>query len=422
MRIPDFKRHSRLLLDVGLLIALRISAITVGLVYVKVYTSRLTTNDLGIFFYLTTLSYLINALLFVPYDYYIQAYCSRAGEHLPWRPVARMTGGVLTAALLLALAAGSLLIVLGQLTVSDVALLYGMAVLLFVCTSLRNLLNNRGHRRIAAAALLIEAVGRISAFLLLLFAFTPSGRVLFGSAAAALVVELLVLTGFAASKLSWTGDSTLPRSSIVATTAPVSISAACNLLQLQGYRTMYPWSGIPTTAALFAVVANIGAAGMMAAGQVFSQIFLPRVYQSGGEFIGTYVKLATVLIMAVAAFAWIVSPWLVPFMTSPLYGRYAGLIVFGVVMEGSNLIVAAIAARSMLQGDTRHLMTWNIASAVVGAGGYGLSIVFAPDSPMAIGIALLLSQTVVVGGLMMSLRRNPPIQTASSHPTVEILP
>ena len=38
------------------------------------------------------------------------------------------------------------------------------------------------------------------------------------------------------------------------------------------------------------------------------------------------------------------------------------------------------------------------------------------------GIALLLSQAVVVGGLMMGLRRNPPIQTASPHPTVEILP
>lgn len=395
--------------DIGLLIAFRISAIIVGLLYVKIYTGHLPPQALGIFFYMTTLSYLMNALIFVPFDYYIQAYCSSSGEELPVRPIVRMTMGVILMALLLAAAIGGLLVFLGQISVFDVVLLYIMAVLLFGCTSLRNLLNNRGHRRVAAASLLIEAIGRVTAFLSFLLAFMPSGQLLFGSAAAALAAELLMLIYVAVTRLRWRRDMAGPiMPSILGTTAPVSGSAACNLIQLQGYRTLYPWSGVPATAALFAVVANIGAAGMMAAGQVFSQMLLPRVYQSGGEFIHTYVKLALLLVLFVGLSAWVISPWLVPFMTSPVYGGYAGLIVFGVVMEGANLIVAAIAARAMLRHETSKLIIWNVAGALVAGGGYGLSIVLIPDRPVAIGISLLLSQAIVVGGLILGLRRKSP--------------
>lgn len=407
-------RSKKVLIDISYLVAFRVGAIAIGLLYIKIYTGRLETESLGIFFYLTTLSYLLNAILFVPFDYYLQAYCARAVERLPFRPLAVMTAGVLAAALLLVAALGGVLVALGQLSATDIIILYLMAVLLFACTSVRNLLNNRGHRRIAAASLLIEAIGRILAFLTLLLAFTPSGRVLFASAAAALAVELVILAGFAAVRLPWSRSAVPPEvPTLLATTPPISVSAACNLIQLQGYRTLYPWAGITTTPAVFAVVANIGTAGMMAAGQVFAQVFLPRVYQSGGDFIGRYVQLASLLIIAVAAFAWAISPWLVPFMTSAVYGAYAGLIVFGVVMEGANVITGAIAARAMLMGDTRHLMTWNIAGAAVAASGYGLALVLAPQNPLAIGISLLLSQVVVVGGLIAGLRR-PPRSTPSS--------
>lgn len=422
MRIPNFRGNPAMAADIGLLIAFRMSAIVVGLIYVKIYTGHLTPRALGIFFYMTTLSYLMNALIFVPFDYYIQAYCSSSGDDLPVRPIVRMTVNVILMALALAGAIGGLLVFLGQLSIGDVVLLYIMSVLLFACTSLRNLLNNRGHRRVAAASLLVEAIGRVSAFLTFLLAFMPSGQLLFGSAAAALAVELLMLVYVAVTRLRWRSDMVGPVApSIFGTTGPVSGSAACNLLQLQGYRTLYPWSGVPTTAALFAVVANIGAAGMMAAGQVFSQMLLPRIYQSKGDFIHSYVKLASLLVLFVALSAWAISPWLVPFMTSSVYSGYAGLIVFGVIMEGANLIVAAIAARAMLRDETSTLIVWNVAGALVAGGGYAVSIALLPDRPVAIGISLALSQAVVVGGLMFNLRRKLP-PPALSNPIAGIHP
>ncbi len=415
MRIMAFRRHSHIFTDVGLLVVFRIFAIIIGLFYVKIYTGHLLPDALGVFFYLTTLSYLINALIFVPFDYYIQAYCARAGDHIPLKPVAQMTAGVISIALLMALVAGTILVTLEQLVMADVGLLLAMAILLFGCTSLRNLLNNRGHRRIAAASLLIEALARLAAFLTFLLVMKPSGRLLFASAASALAVELLILAYVAATRLQWRRDDGGPVGSpLLATMAPISGSAVCNLVQLQGYRTMYPWSGIPTTAAIFSVVANIGAAGMMAAGQVFSQILLPRIYQSRGDFIYRYIQMAALLIVAVGIFAWMLSSWLVPFMTSPLYGRYAGMVIFGVIVEGSNLIVAAIAARAVLRDETSRLIVWNIAGAVVGAAGYGAAIILNPESPTAIGVSLMLSQIVVLGGLMLGLPRAPSIKRCAT--------
>jgi O-antigen/teichoic acid export membrane protein len=405
-RLPDLRRGAGLALDVGLLAGMRMIAIAIGLVYVKVYTNRLDPEALGVFFYLATLSYLLNALLFVPFDFYIQAYCAKMGERLPLKSITRMTGGVLFAALGLVVAVGGLLVLLGQLAWLDVASLYAVAVLLFGCTSLRNLLNNRGHRRVVATALVGEAVGRVTAFLVLVLILAPSGRLLFASAAIALLLEFIALIAYAAQRLPWgPSDNASASAPIVATTAPVSVSAACNLVQMQAYRTLYPWAGAPTSAAVFAVVANVGSAGMAAAGQVFSQILLPRVYGSGGTYARHYIAWAALLTLVIAIVAWIAAPVLVALITSPRYSAHAGLMVFGVLMEGANVIVAAITVGSMLKDDTRRLMAWNVAGAVTGATGYAVALIKAPASPTAIGLALVLSQAVVLGGLALDARR-----------------
>ncbi len=406
MRIPDSFRSVRLLFDIGFLAMLRVVAIVIGLAYVKIYTNRLAPDALGIFFYLGTLSYLLNALLFIPFDFYLQAYCSRAGERLPIGPLARMTAGVLGAALVLVAAIGAILVASGQLAILDVASLYVVAVLLFGCMSLRNLLNNRGHRRVVASALVFEAAGRIGAFVSLILILAPSGRLLFASAGIALFLELIALAIYAAARLHWATDAIAPASpALIPATAPVSVSAACNLVQLQGYRTMYPWAGNPAPAAIFAVVANVGSAGMAAAGQIFAQMLLPRIYHSQGGYARHYIRWAMLLTLAVAAVAWVAAPTLVAFITSPQYSAHAGLVVFGVLLEGANVIVSAVTVGSMLKDDTRRLMVWNVAGAVVGAAGYAIALTIAPSSPAAIGFALLSSQVVTLGGLAINARR-----------------
>src|SRR4051794_8359879 len=51
------------LMSTSAVIVLRVSSIAAGLVYIKLYTHLLTPEEVGVFFYLTALSYVLNALV-----------------------------------------------------------------------------------------------------------------------------------------------------------------------------------------------------------------------------------------------------------------------------------------------------------------------------------------------------------------------
>ena len=60
------KRQS--LIENGIVIGLRLLSIAVGFAYIKIYTNNLSTEEIGRYFYLVTLSYVMNAIIFVPID------------------------------------------------------------------------------------------------------------------------------------------------------------------------------------------------------------------------------------------------------------------------------------------------------------------------------------------------------------------
>src|SRR3546814_13735551 len=102
---------------------------------------------------------------------------------------------------------------------------------------------------------------------------------------------------------------------------PISVSAVCNVLQLQTYRVLYVWFGVPATAAIYAVVSNLGAAGMSAISSVFSQMFLPRVYASRGTYLGTYVRNGLIAALLLAIGAALLAKPLLHFLTKDRYAR-----------------------------------------------------------------------------------------------------
>src|SRR3954470_1701630 len=60
-------------MDTLLAIVSRIVVIGAQLGYVKLYSNRLDNHELGLYFFLFTVSYSLNAFLFVPLDYYQQS-------------------------------------------------------------------------------------------------------------------------------------------------------------------------------------------------------------------------------------------------------------------------------------------------------------------------------------------------------------
>ncbi|WP_404335682.1 hypothetical protein AB2M62_16950 [Sphingomonas sp. MMS12-HWE2-04] len=398
----------RKLAGYGLVAGLRLAAILIGVVYVKVYTTSMAPEALSRFFYLTTASYLLNALIFIPFDFYLQAYAAKAGDALPLRPMLRLTALMLGGALVLAAGLGAALIACRQLLLTELIGLYLIAALLFGCTSLRNLLNNRGHSSFVAAMLLVESVGRVGAFLLTTLFARPEGALLFYSSGLALAAVLAILLLFAARKLDWQFQphTEVPAIGTVGRTSlPISFAAAADLVQTQSYRLVYQWAGNPGAAAIFAVVVNVGSSGMAAASQIYSQILSPRLYASQGAFLRSYVGLAAGLTVAVALIGWAFSSLLIRLITSATYVPFAHLIVVGVLMQGANLILNAMVVRATLRGTTTNLVASAALGAVIAAIGYALALTYAPDRADAIAAPLLLSQLAVLASLTFLERR-----------------
>ena len=83
--VPPWRHVGRAAVVAGL----RLLSVIAGLAYVKYYTNALSVEEVGTFFYLGTLSYLLNAMLFVPVDSFMQARLSHS-VNLPTPALSRL--------------------------------------------------------------------------------------------------------------------------------------------------------------------------------------------------------------------------------------------------------------------------------------------------------------------------------------------
>ena len=397
-----WRRVSRAAVVAGL----RLLSVVAGLAYVKYYTNALSIEQVGTFFYLGTLSYLLNALVFVPVDSYMQARLSRM-DALPLPALRRLAGVTLLAGLAACLLLSLPFVAAGQLVWADTPLLYGLAALLYLCSSVRNLLNIRGQATFAAGMVVLESAGRLIAFMLASAWTTPSAQTLLASSIAALAVELVILLWQARRSLPLSPDRTSldTPAHIVRTAGALSGGAASNTVQLQAYRVLFPAAGHPHTSAALGVTSNIGAVAMSACAQVFSQLFLPRLYQTRGASIGQYVAWSLGMAAAVLAVGLSLSEFLVRHLTQPAYIPYAAAIGVGIVIEAGNLVVGAYGIFLTLHGRAGALFRFQLAGAVFSLTGCLLLLTRAPESPLLVGVVVAASQLLVAPALGFYVHR-----------------
>ena len=135
------------------IVGLRVLSVGTGLAYVKAYTGQLTVDEVGAFFYLSTLSYALNALVFLPIDSYMQARIAGL-EAVPGPAVRRLIVATLGAGLAACAIVSAPFVWFHKLQLADLPWLYAVAALLYLCTSLRNLLNIRG------SSVFVSKIGR----------------------------------------------------------------------------------------------------------------------------------------------------------------------------------------------------------------------------------------------------------------------
>lgn len=379
---------------------LRLLSILVGLAYVKYYTNALSVDQVGAFFYLGTLSYLLNALVFVPVDSYMQSRLSSIGE-LPWRTIEHLVGVTLLIGLGVCVFLSAPFVALNLLTVSDVPLLYGLASLLYLCTSLRNLLNIRGQAIFSAGMIVLESTARLLAFIFAVATLGASARTLLMSSIVALAAEFMLLLWQARRSLQLSpAEERLDHpAQILRTVTTLAGGALSNTVQLQAYRVLFPAAGHAGTVATLGVTANIGGVAMSACAQVFSQLFLPRLYQSRGASIGQYAGWAAAVGVGLLAVAMPMSDFLVRYLTNAEYVPYASAVGIGIVIEACNLLIGAYGVYLTIHGRTGALFHFQLAGAVLSLAGCIGLLAMAPNNPWALGIVVAVSQLLVTSAL-----------------------
>lgn len=389
-------------------IVLRLLSVAAGLGYVKVYTNDLPIDEIGVFFYLSTLSYALNALIFVPVDFYMQARLADFAT-VPGPAIRRLIVVTLLAGFVVCMLVSAPLAYLGKLQLADIPWLYAVAALLYLCTTLRNLLNIRGMSLLVSMMMFMESAGRLLGFLAVAVLIGRSARTLMISSAAALAAELTVILWQCKSRLIFAPEpAQLDRpAKIVWTAGSVAGSAVSNAVQLQTYRVIYPLYGLSVSSGIYGVVTNVGASAMAACASIYSQIESPKLYQSQGRSIGTFVTLAVALSIFVLVVAVAFDSLLIGKLTQQKYIPYSLAIAFGVIVEACNLIIGAYGVCLMFQRRAGALFALHLLGAVVSVVGCVATLKWYPHSPMLIGIVVAGSQLLItpIMGLMVFRNR-----------------
>lgn len=395
------------LLEVGLVIFLRLISIGAGFYFIKIYTNNLATDQIGKYFYLVTLSYVMNSLIFVPIDYYVQARLALSEKSIPLGAILRLNRSVCFLALILCLSFGLPLLYLKEINAPDLFGIYLTAFFFYACNFGRGLLNNRGHKVFVVNMLIFENALKISLFLMAIMYFHANAEILLYSTIVAFAFESLVIGWYFSKKLryDWSNEGIEDYRTVFRKSYALSIGAVCNLAQLQFYRLMYVWAGAPATAAIYTVVANLGNAGMNAISSVYSQVFLPKIYSSKGRYTLTYIRNALLLALCAAIGAAICGKYLLLLLTKNDYAEYAQAISFGVLIEAGNMVIGASTVFLMLHNAAKIMIFYNILAAVCSVVGGFVVLTYWPQNVFLIGVPIAISQVFIAAFLMWNVRK-----------------
>lgn len=399
-------------METGVVIGLRLFSIAVGFFFIKIYTNNLATEEIGKYFYLVTLSYIMNALIFVPVDYYLQARLALHGKEIPVLALLKINKIVCLMALGLCIIFCLPLLYLGKIHQTDIPGIYITALLLYLCNFSRGLLNNRGHKVFVVSMLVFEGAAKVGLFILVSKLIVATSGTLLYSSVMALLLEVLIILLYSSRKIaySWLDEGIENYKTVFRKSYALSIGAICNLAQLQSYRLTYVWAGVPATAAIYVVVTNLGSSGMAAISSVYSQIFLPKIYASKGEFTLTYIRNALILTVIVLIGAALTGKYLLLFLTKNDYVEYAQAIGFGVLVEAGNLVIGAATVYLMLNNAAKATIFCNIVATIVSVVGGYLALHYWPENSFAIGVPIALSQIFITVFLVFYVIRSQKIK------------
>ena len=384
---------------ISLIAVIRILAIVGQIAFIKIYTHYLSPTELGLFFFYTTVSYFLNALLFVPIDYFQQAEVfnlERSGNSL--YGIISLNLRLLSSIAFLSVVVSVGIAIFHIAFLSAFSVIIVSSIFLYVSTAAKNFLNNQGDQSFVVLMQVAEVPIKVLIFLWLVRQqVTGPLSPIIATTGALLIVALICYQRMHRYQSRFHGAAKhVGIRNVIQFCSPISIGAILNWLQLQGYRLVLVPLGYTADIGLFATVAGIGQTGMNAAGIVYRQIYEPRIYQTAGKYLRTYLKGAAAAILFVLIVGLGLRTQIIGLVTNKLFVAYAWVIGYGILTSAGNLLIGSLVIQLSIDDNTALQIKAHI---------YGLAVV--PFLYLALhemkclnvftmGIPLVISQIIVV--------------------------
>lgn len=386
------------------IIGIRCLTIFIQLLFIKYITNIVGVDKLGIYYFLSTLSYTLNAIILVPLDYFQQTnlykYINEGFSLKIYTAINKKIGFLIFLLVII----GNILFLLFK---CQYHIEFTVVVLLSLCTYLslllRGIVNNLEYRRWAAYNLLLESILRIAYLVLLFYVFSTAPVIILIALLLASITVIVCLYFFVKRLPQYkTGKmKNIDLKYIWKFSYPLSIGSVINWIQLQGYRILLVPLGFSEIVGFYATVSNIGNSGMSICATIYNQLFLPDLYKSKGRFFSKYIKYALLIILIVIVISMSLKDFIVITLTKDMYLNYSYLIFFGILTEGGNFLIGNFTA---------YLGICNSTSKALKASFVGVSVFILLFVMMlfthtvyisTIGIPIVVSQIVIVGYLSL---------------------
>lgn len=384
----------------------RITIIAAQILFVKLYTHYYSASQLGVYFFWQTISYSFSAIIFVPLDLFQQAklhtYVTQNNTLLSFLNV--NTFIIKWLCILFFIISVSAYLITNKWYVGPL-LSAVMAISIYLSQTLRNTCNNLDYRVIATVFGALDSILRFVLLFLYVKIFTPDPLgIIVTTSGAGIIVAIFLSIIFHYKKIWGDGPAVSPKlSEMVTFIWPISISAVMNWLQIQGCRFLVPF-GYSEVVGIYATVASVGSAGMLSLSSIMQMIFLPSVYKTRGNYTNTYLIISLSSILFVIAVSIPLATVIVRLITNVHFVSYAYCIMFGILIEGGNLLLGGMGVYLQIHNATKYILYISIIGFFVSAIFLSGLLFMKLITPYTIGLANVTAQVVAVIALYLYYR------------------
>lgn len=400
----------------------RFIVILLQLYFLKLYSKYTSTYDLGIYYFWVTASYSLNAFILVPLDYFQQSklYFLKNNQFSikSFKGINRFvfwTGIIITviSIAITSISAASMCLYI----FFSIATSYGV----YYVNLYRGIINNLEHRRKAIYTLLLEVTVKIGLYLLMLKFFAHTSLLIMVASLFASIVSLTFLLYFVKKmdEYKYIKQETYSFNKVFKFSYPLSLAAAINWIQLQGYRLLLVPLGFVEMVGIYGTVTNVGTGGMNAYSTIFSQLFTPNLYKTHGKYISTYLKNAFLSILFVLVCSFLLRDYIVVLLTKPAFAEFSILILFGVLAEAGNFLVSGLTVYITINELTAKTTKIGICGLVLFFITFGLFFFFKAITLYTIGLPIVITQIFTIAVLMIIVIKHIKATKNLTYPQVD---